>query len=265
VAQTANAIHGVVSSFRRSFLVSCFAPAAIQLFSQFSSTQNAKHIYHNYTNMKLSSASILAFASMSSAVTAFGSFSSKKVATKSSFTVENIPGALAPVGIFDPLGLAAKADANTLKRYREAELTHGRVAMLATVGFLAGEAVEGKSFLWDASVSGPAITHLSQIPFVFWPILTIILGRVELDRARYGWVAPKDVPVGQPGLLRDDYTPGDIGFDPLGLKPTDPAEFVIMQTKELQNGRLAMLAAAGFMAQELVDGKGIFEHLVLKL
>jgi hypothetical protein len=33
-----------------------------------------------------------------------------------------------------------------------------------------------------------------------------------------------------------------------------------MQTKELQNGRLAMLAAAGFLAQELVDGKGIFEH-----
>jgi len=33
-----------------------------------------------------------------------------------------------------------------------------------------------------------------------------------------------------------------------------------MQTKELQNGRLAMLAAAGFLAQELVDGKGIVEH-----
>ena len=31
-----------------------------------------------------------------------------------------------------------------------------------------------------------------------------------------------------------------------------------MQTKELQNGRLAMLAAAGFMAQEAVTG-----HLVL--
>jgi Chlorophyll A-B binding protein len=219
-------------------------------------------------NMKLSSASIIVFAGMSS-VTAFGSFASKKgavkVATKSSFTVENIPGALPPFGIFDPLGLVAKADANTLKRYREAELTHGRVAMLATVGFLAGEAIEGKSFLWDASVSGPAITHLAQVPFVFWPILTILLGRVELDRARIGWVAPEDVPVGQPGLLRDDYIPGNLGFDPLGLKPSDPLEFEIMQTKELQNGRLAMLAAAGFMAQELVDGKGIFEHLVLKL
>jgi hypothetical protein len=75
--------------------------------------------------------------------------------------------------IFDPLGLAEKADGNTLKRYREAEVTHGRVAMLAVLGFLAGEAVEGKSFLWDASVKGPAITHLSQVPPVFWSLLAI--------------------------------------------------------------------------------------------
>ena len=30
---------------------------------------------------------------------------------------------------------------------------------------------------------------------------------------------------------------GDCGFDPLGLKPTDPKEFAEMQTKELNNGR----------------------------
>ena len=60
--------------------------------------------------------------------------------------------------------------------------------------------------------------------------------------------------------LKEDYVPGDLAFDPLGLKPEDPEEFNIMQTKELQNGRLAMLAAAGFLAQEAVDGKGILEH-----
>jgi hypothetical protein len=43
------------------------------------------------------------------------------------FTIDTIPGAIAPTGIFDPLSFAAKADENTLKRYREAELTHGRV------------------------------------------------------------------------------------------------------------------------------------------
>ena len=171
-------------------------------------------------------------------------------------------GALPPVGLFDPLGFAEKADANTLKRYREAELTHGRVAMLATVGFLVGEAVEGSSFLFDASIQGPAITHLSQVPPLFWALLTIGIGAAEQYRAEKGWVDPKDVPVDQPGLLREDYIPGDIGFDPLGLRPSDPEEFKTLQNKELQNGRLAMIAAVAFMAQELVDGKGIIEHLM---
>ena len=61
-----------------------------------------------------------------------------------------------------------------------------------------------------------------------------------------------------PGSLQDGYYPGDIGFDPLGLKPAGAAEFAEMQTKELQNGRLAMLAIAGAVAQELVDGQPLF-------
>jgi len=135
--------------------------------------------------------------------------------------------------------------------------------VLAAVGFLVGEKVEGSSFLFDAQISGPAITHLSQVPVGFWLILTIAIGSAEQYRATVGWVEPENVPVDQPGLLREGYLPGDIGFDPLGLKPDDAEEFALMQTKELQNGRLAMIATAGFMAQELVDGKGLFEHLGL--
>jgi hypothetical protein len=191
------------------------------------------------------------------------SFNKKAVAKVAAptYNVEDLPGILAPVGLFDPLDFAAKADVPTLKRYREAELTHGRVAMLATIGFLVGEKVEGSSFLFDAAIKGPAITHLSQVPGGFWAILLTLIGAAETRRAETGWVDPGDVPVAQPGLLRADYSPGDIGFDPLGLKPTEPEEFNTMATKELQNGRLAMLAAAGFLAQELTDGKGIIEHL----
>merc|ERR1712232_58376 len=113
-------------------------------------------------------------------------------------------------------------------------VTHGRVAMLATIGFLVGEKVEGSSFLFDASVKGPAITHLAQVPAGFWLLLTIVIGAAENKRALIAFVDPKEVPVDKPGLL--------------------PEEFKIMATKELQHGRLAMLAAAVFMAQELVDG-----------
>merc|ERR1712032_1138839 len=69
--------------------------------------------------------------------------------SSNAFNIDNMPGALPPMGFFDPLGFAEKADEGTLKRYREAEITHGRVAMLAVIGFLVGEAVEGSSFLFD--------------------------------------------------------------------------------------------------------------------
>lgn len=37
-----------------------------------------------------------------------------------------------------------------------------------------------------------------------------------------------------------------------------------IQTKELNNGRLAMIAIAAFTAQELVSNQEIFEHLALR-
>lgn len=184
---------------------------------------------------------------------------------KPSFNVDNMPGALAPMGFFDPLGFAAKADEGTLKRYREAEVTHGRVAMLAVLGFLVGEAVAGTSFLFDGDISGPAISHFTQVPDGWDALIVTFIGAAEAQRAQIGWVDPADASYDQPGKLRDEYYPGDLKFDPLGIRPTDPAELDLMITRELQNGRLAMLAAAGFLAQEAVDGLGIYEHFQVSM
>ena len=106
--------------------------------------------------------------------------------------------------------------------------------MLAVLGFLAGEAVEGSSFLFDASIKGPAIDHLQQVPAAFFTVLTLFIGFSELYRASYGWVSPADPEFTTFGQLRDDYVPGDIGFDPLGLKPELLEEYEELQTKELQ-------------------------------
>ena len=51
-----------------------------------------------------------------------------------------LPGALDPVGDFDPAGFATDCELGQMKQYREAETTYGRVAMLAFVGFLITEA-----------------------------------------------------------------------------------------------------------------------------
>ena len=47
-----------------------------------------------------------------------------------------LPGAIAPVGEFDPANLLADQSKDEVYRWREAELTHGRVGMLASAGFL---------------------------------------------------------------------------------------------------------------------------------
>jgi len=175
-----------------------------------------------------------------------------------------LPGSLSPVKNFDPFGFAQDCDLDTMRRYREAETTHGRVAMLAVIGFLVQEA--GFHPLFNAATKdlGPAIRHLDQVRAtapLFFEILAIAIGGAEVTRALAGWEKPGDAG-GFPGKLQPNYYPGDVGFDPLGLKPTGSfAEFADMSTKELQHGRVAMLAAAGFIAQELVNEKGIFENI----
>ena len=89
-----------------------------------------------------------------------------------------------------------------------------------------------------------------------------MIGILEFNRAVKGWTSPGDV-LGTGRTLKEDYFPGDVGFDPLGLAPEDPDEFLELHTKELQNGRLAMLGWAGMVAQELVNGKEIFVNLGL--
>ena len=58
--------------------------------------------------------------------------------------------------------------------------------------------------------------------------------------------------------IRSDYSSGNFDFDPLGLKPSDPTALKEMQTKEINNGRLAMLAWAGMAAQELAHSSKLF-------
>ena len=88
--------------------------------------------------------------------------------------------------------------------------------MLATVGFLVGERVAGSTVLFDGKINGAAIDHFAQTDKLFWLLLTIAIGGAEKFRAQKGWVDPAEAPVDQPGLLRPDYIPGDLGFDPLG-------------------------------------------------
>jgi hypothetical protein len=163
------------------------------------------------------------------------------------------------MGNFDPLGFSEGADVLEVNRLREAELTHGRVGMLASLGFL----VQEKFHPLFSADGGPAINQVPNLPAGFLVALTMSIAAIESLRVNKGFAPPTEtnLKAARAGgksssfqRLRDTYIPGDLGFDPLGLKPSDPAEFQIMQEKELSHGRLGMIAAAGFLAQEAVSG-----------
>ena len=203
----------------------------------------------------------LAAATLSS-VAAFGPAVAPSFTPNANEFAYGLPGSIDPVPDFDPLGFAANADYEKVKAYREAELQHGRVAMLGALGMLVTEEpIEFHPlFQADNKDIGPAIRHLDEVRSVspvFFELLAVVIGALEFNRALKGWTAPGDV-LGSGRTLKEEYFPGDVGFDPLGLAPDDEAEFLELHTKELQNGRLAMLGWAGMVAQELVNGQEIF-------
>ena len=156
--------------------------------------------------------------------------------------------------------------------------------MIAALAIIVSESFHP---LFEGANAGPAIYHFTQMEKYlpgFWLIPTLLTAVFEAASIAKGW-APFSETKGTMSWLKDDYIPvsqiicfyfslgdtnllsdhlqGDLGFDPLGLSPKDPAGFRDMRTKELQNGRLAMLATAGFIAQELIDGKTVLSHLGL--
>merc|ERR1712134_163128 len=161
-------------------------------------------------------------------------------------------GISGPFGLFDPAGFSDNSP-QRLKYFREAELKHGRVAMLAAFGFPIAEHFHP---LFGGNIDVPSYVAYQQTPLqTFWPVVLLYVGIVEIFS-----VFTFENPFGKGGFwtLKDDRVPGDFGWDPMDMYPTDPAGRVEMQTKELNNGRVAMIAMAGMVAQELATGAKLF-------
>jgi hypothetical protein len=179
-----------------------------------------------------------------------------------------LPGAIGPFGFFDPAGFTDGMELSEVKRFREAEVMHGRVAMMAVLGYIIGESTPTITYGMStahtiANNQLPEVSSMVLLPFF------LAINIAEAFRASKGWVEPSVRPskgwvAPNPGTLftlRESYYPGDLGFDPLSLKSTDKKVFANQSAKELSNGRLAMLAVAGFCAQEQINGQGILENL----
>jgi hypothetical protein len=172
-------------------------------------------------------------------------------------------GVTEPLGFFDPIGFSKDISEGRQRFYREVELKHGRVAMLAALGFLVAEQFHP---LFGGKIDGPSILAFQETlqigvekdPSFIYSAILLAIAIPEVFSV-FTFNSPAG---GEPWSIREDHEPGNLGFDPLGLKPTDAAELKEMQTKELNNGRLAMLGAAGMIAQELVASDKIIDNLV---
>jgi len=168
------------------------------------------------------------------------------------FDVRTMPGVTAPLGFFDPLGLSKNLSEKRVKYFREAELKHGRVAMLAALGFPIAEKFHP---LFGGHIDVPSYAAYQATPLqTFWPVVVLYVGFVEIFSV-LTFDSPFD---GAFWTIKASHTPGDFDFDPLDQKPADPKAYADLQNKELNNGRLAMIAIAGMVAQELATGKALF-------
>ena len=114
---------------------------------------------------------------------------------------------------FDPWGFAAGKSELEVNRFREAELTHGRVSMLASLGFI----VQEKFHPLFNGVGGPAIDQIPQLPVWLWAVMTAGIGAAEAARINIAFRELDGEKLKAESALRPGYVPGDLGFDPLGL------------------------------------------------
>merc|ERR1719150_3080152 len=84
--------------------------------------------------------------------------STKSASSSALNAFEEELGAQPPLGFFDPLGLVADGDQEKFDRLRFVELKHGRISMLAVVGYLVQEA--GVRLPGSIDLSGTAFADI---------------------------------------------------------------------------------------------------------
>jgi|UniRef100_A0A6C0IJU1 hypothetical protein len=147
-----------------------------------------------------------------------------------------------PLGFFDPLGFSKDKPDEKLF-LREAELKHGRLGMISSVSIPLTEQITHR----------PAVFELSHDIKLFLVILSGMMA-TETTFMVNGWENP--FTTDKYFKLKNTYQPGDLGFTTIQDFSTD--ENMSLLNKELNNGRLAMIASFGMIAQELATNKPLF-------
>jgi Chlorophyll A-B binding protein len=152
-------------------------------------------------------------------------------------------GSQAPLGFFDPLGVVADGDQAKFDRLRYVEIKHGRIAMMAVVGYLTTMA--GIRFPGEISYSG---LKFADIPAGFKALTAVPLGGMAQIIGFIFWaecIFMKDV--NGTGEFPGDFRNGAIDF---GWDRIDEATKTKKRAIELNQGRAAQMGILGLMVHE---------------
>jgi len=181
------------------------------------------------------------------------------------------PGAIAPLGFWDPADLVTlenfltpenfflgkhvnQSNADRFRWYREAEIKHGRVAMMAAIGSVFQHYIHFNIFFKDVPNGLRACDTEAGANGIL--LLVIAVGLLEVKF----WSSDRTKESG-------DFN------DPLGLakqveenfKHTTAFSRVDFQNYEISNGRLAMFMAVGILAAESQTGLDAVQQMDLKM
>ncbi|CAJ1455398.1 unnamed protein product [Effrenium voratum] len=187
---------------------------------------------------------------MAVAGTAIAAFASRKASAANRkhqlvalTAFENELGVQAPVGFWDPAGFTADGSTENFARRRQTELKHGRISMLATMGYITPE-ITGKFPGYLSPSAGlkfadvpNGLAAISKVPAAGWGQILAYMAFCEVSQ---------DQSAGTPAAA------GDFGFKV--LTASDPEAKKTKLAAELANGRLAMMAIIGMFFQDGLTG-----------
>merc|ERR1719411_1348648 len=171
---------------------------------------------------------------------------------------ENELGVQPPTGFWDPLGFCDDGDEFDFRRRRCVEIKHGRVSMLACIGYIVPEYFRWPGYLSPSSglkfTDVPnGLAAFSKVSGAGWAQMFLFCGFMEVANARQD-------PANPPGMLTGYDGPWGKGveFGRLGIfrgdRIADPVAKKNALNAEIANGRLAMMAIIGMFFQDGLTG-----------